>query len=115
MSRPIYRRGEPYAKKAAHLLRYVVHPELDPTLDQYELALVKALRTRLTPRETECMVHYYLLRENMQEAARRLGINLSTVSRTVDRGEAKLDDLLKLAVSISPIRLNQDWSGRRAS
>lgn len=61
------------------------------------------------------MVHYYLLRENMQEAARRLGINLSTVSRTVDRGEAKLDDLLKLAVSISPIRLNQDWSGRRAS
>ncbi|MCC8128921.1 MAG: hypothetical protein LIO51_03155 [Clostridiales bacterium] len=115
MSRPIYRRGEPYAKKAAHLLRHMVHPELDPTLDQYELALVDALRDKLTPRETECMVHYYLLREDMRQVALRLGINTSTVSRTVERAEAKLDGLLKLAVAISPIRLNQDWSGRRAS
>ncbi|MCD7734509.1 MAG: hypothetical protein LUH48_05195 [Clostridiales bacterium] len=115
MSRPIYRRGAPYAKKAAHLLRHVIHPELDPGLDRYQLALVNALRDRLTPRETECMVHYYLLGESMQEATSRLGINLSTVSRTVDRGEAKLDGLLKLAISISPVRLDQDWSGRRAS
>ncbi|MCC8181515.1 MAG: hypothetical protein LIO45_00815 [Clostridiales bacterium] len=115
MSRPIYRRGEPYAQKAAHLLRHVIHPELDPTLDRYQLALVNALRDRLTPRETECMVHYYLLRENMQETSLCLGINISTVSRTVERGEAKLDGLLNLAVSISPIRLNQDWSDRRAS
>ncbi|MCD8381803.1 MAG: hypothetical protein LUC30_02625 [Clostridiales bacterium] len=115
MSRPVYRRGEPYAQKTAHLLRHMVHPELDPALDQYQLALVKELRDKLTPRETECMVHYYLLRESMREAALRLGINISTVSRTVERGEAKLDSLLKLAASISPIRLNQDWSDRRAS
>ncbi|MCD8385141.1 MAG: hypothetical protein LUC39_09355 [Clostridiales bacterium] len=115
MSRPIYRRGAPYAKKTAHLLRHVIHPELDSDLDRYQLALVDALRDRLTPRETECMVHYYLLGESMTEVASRLGINLSTVSRTVERGEAKLDGLLKLAISISPIRLNQDWSGRRAS
>lgn len=105
MSRPIYRRGAPYASRARQLLRYAVHPELDPTLDRYTLALIQALREKLTARELQCMSGYYLQELGLADLGQRLEINISTVSRNIHRAEAKLDALLRLAEQISPIRL----------
>lgn len=104
MSRPIYRRGKPYAAKMKKLLYYAQHPEHDRELDRYLLALVETLRTRLTRRELECLCAYYLCGQNMVLSARNLDVDPSTVSRNIRRGEAKLDQLIRLAQEISPIR-----------
>lgn len=107
MSRPIYRRGKPYAKSVRQLLRLSAHPEFDPTLNQYQLALVQAVRRTLTPRELQCLSCYYLRQLSMEDAAAQLDVNISTISRNIRRGEDKLDRLLELAREISPIRFDQ--------
>ena len=106
MSRPVYRRGEPYAQTVRELLRLSLHPETDATLDSYKLALVRAVRERITLRELKCMTSYYVQKLPMVEIAKLLGINTSTVSRNIHRGEGKLDSLMRLANQISPIRFD---------
>lgn len=105
MSRPIYRRGEAYARTVRELLRLSLRPELDATLDSYKLALVRAMRERITLRELKCMTGYYVQKLPMVTVAEQLDINVSTVSRNIRRGEGKLDSLMRLAKQISPIRL----------
>lgn len=107
MSRPIYRRGKPYAKSVRQLLRLSAHPEFDATLNQYQLALVQAVRQDLAPRELQCLTCYYLQQLSMEAAARKLDVNISTISRNIRRGEDKLDRLMILAREISPIRFDQ--------
>lgn len=104
MSRPIYRRGTSYAQSIRRYLIYIQHPERDVQLDQYQLALVQAMRARLTRREVQCLSQYYIKKRSMQDTADELGIHLSTVSRTIQRGTDKLDSILRLAEKISPIR-----------
>lgn len=55
----------------------------------------KALRTELTPRQRECVERYYLRQMCMQDIADELGVNVSTVSRTIRRGRVKLRRCLR--------------------
>lgn len=107
MSRPIYRCGGPYAARTRQLLRLAVHPELDSSQDHYTLALIQAIRDRLTQRELQCLTGYYIQRCALADLGPQLGINPSTVSRNIHRGQKKLDELVRLATQISPIRFDQ--------
>ena len=49
-----------------------------------------ALREDVTPRQRECMLLYYEKRLNMRQIAELRGIDKSTVSRTIKRGESRL-------------------------
>ena len=107
MSRPVYRRGGPYAARTRQLLRLAVHPELDSSQDRYTLALIQSIREKLTERELQCLTGYYVQRLPLAELGPRLGINPYTVSRNIHRGQNKLDELVRLAIQISPIRFDQ--------
>ena len=104
MSRPIYRRGAIYAATIHELVFLSSHPEHDPSLNAYQLALVRSAREGLTPRELECLNAYYVRCMGMTDIARELSINVSTVSRNLSRAEGKVDRMIKLAREISPIR-----------
>ncbi|MBQ9165889.1 MAG: hypothetical protein IJX71_03055 [Oscillospiraceae bacterium] len=104
MSRPVYRCGNPSARRTRYYLSLISHPERDCQLDSYQLALVHSMRDALTEREIQCLALYYLKERTMQEAARELGVNISTMSRNIRRGEEKLMNILRLAEKISPIR-----------
>ena len=54
-----------------------------------------AIATELTPRQMEVIRLYYLDGMTMVQAAKMLGVNKSTVSRTLKRGRARLKRCLK--------------------
>lgn len=109
MSRPVYRRGKPHAERTAALLRLVANPALTARQDRCVQALVQSIRETLTERELECMNGYYVQKYNMAELGPKLGINPSTVCRNIQRGQGKLDRLVRLAEEISPLR-SQCWA-----
>ena len=57
--------------------------------------LVRALRNDVTPRQREVLSLYYAKGLNMRQIGTLLGIDKSTVSRTVKRGERRLKRCLK--------------------
>ena len=57
--------------------------------------LVCALREEVTPRQREILLLYYNEGLNMTEIADRCGLDKSTVSRTIKRGEARLQRCLR--------------------
>lgn len=103
MSRPIYRKGQPYAARARQLLSLAVRPELDSRQDRYTLALVHSVRERLTERELECMAGYYVQGLALTDLGPKLYVNPSTVCRNIHRGQRKLDELVRLIDEIHPI------------
>lgn len=58
-----------------------------------------AIESELTSRQTEMIKLYYLSQMNMVEIAYELGINKSTVSRTLKRGRARLRRCLKFGAA----------------
>ena len=93
MSKATYRRGGRKAARIRQILSYVTRPELDNTIDHY------------TARELECLTGYYIQQTALSELGPKLGINPSTVSRNIHRGEEKLWQVIELADKISPFRL----------
>ena len=61
--------------------------------------LYHALREDITPRQREYMVLYYGKCMTMEEIARQLGVNKSTVSRTLKRGRDRLYRCLRYGAS----------------
>ena len=61
--------------------------------------LIKNLRcamdSELTPRQRQMLTLYFLQGVKMHEIAEELGVNKSTVSRTVSRGKSRLQKCLK--------------------
>ena len=62
--------------------------------------LVRALREDVTPRQRQMLLLYYSERMNMREIGERLGVDKSTVSRTIKRGEARLRRCLRYGAEI---------------
>lgn len=60
-----------------------------------EARLSRAMAKELTPRQRQMMELYYQHQLPMREIARRLGVNVSTVSRTLDRGRLRLRRCLR--------------------
>ena len=57
--------------------------------------LSRAMRQDITERQRQYMMLYYGKNMSMDAIARELGVNKSTVSRTIKRGEARLRRCLR--------------------
>ena len=57
--------------------------------------LTHALRQDVTERQREYMILYYGRNMSMEAIAQRFGVNKSTVSRTIKRGERRLQRCLR--------------------
>ncbi|NCE65170.1 sigma-70 family RNA polymerase sigma factor [Pseudoflavonifractor sp. 524-17] len=62
---------------------------------QLRHSLIRALREDVTPRQREVLLLYYGQQLTMEEIGRRLGVDKSTVCRTVHRGERRLQRCLR--------------------
>lgn len=67
-------------------------------------AVSEYLSSRLTEKEIECMYLYYVSGMKMYEAAKAIGVTVSTFSRNVERGDRKakevIDMMLKAGVTL---------------
>ena len=68
-------------------------PRMTPAMAKRRLQ--NAMDHELTPRQREVIVGYYLRRKNIVELAAEMGINKSTVWRTLCRGENRLRRCLR--------------------
>ena len=57
--------------------------------------LRRAMDEELTPRQLQMVTLYYLQEKKMSEIADELGVHISTVSRTISRGKARLRKCLR--------------------
>ena len=60
--------------------------------------LTKAVAEELTPRQREMLHLYYYEQLNMVQIAARLGVNKSTVSRTLCRARRRLHHILQYSL-----------------
>ena len=65
------------------------------TLKKVRHALVEIIKNDLTERQTETVVLYYYKKMTMTEIADILGVNVSTVSRTLARARKNICDRTK--------------------
>ena len=70
---------------------------LDEPGERLSKKLAEAIRLELTPRQRQMVELYYLRQEPMAQIARELGVNVSTVSRTIARGRRRLQRCLRYA------------------
>ena len=68
-------------------------------VDRLKRNLFRAMREEITPRQRQLLLLYYNEGLTMQEIADRFMIDKSTVSRTIKRGEARLQRCLRYGAS----------------
>lgn len=68
--------------------------------EEYRRFLYRAIKTQLTHRQTQVMLLYYFEGKNITEIAQQLGLNKSTISRTLRRSLNRLTDLARLYFEI---------------
>ena len=94
-----YRRGSAYAADMAVYAREMASDN-SAQLSRVKRNLMRALREDVTPRQRQMLLLYYAERLNMREIGERLGVDKSTVSRTIKRGEARLRRCLRYGAEI---------------
>lgn len=100
MSGVRYRRGGMYAADMAVYARSLSEENTNAaTLNTLKRNLTMALRQEVTPRQLECIRLYYAEGLNMGQIGRRLGVDKSTVSRNLRRGEANLRRCLRFGAA----------------
>ena len=75
--------------------RILVRGGLDKLVNGVLRNLLRALREDVTPRQREMLLLYYGEQLNMRQIGTRLGVDKSTVSRTIKRGERRLQRCLR--------------------
>ena len=84
-----YRRGKTYAADMAVYSRQMASDN-SREVSRLKRNLIRALREDVTPKQRQVLLMYYAQGLNMREIGDRLGIDRSTVSRTLKRGEQRL-------------------------
>lgn len=87
MANTRYRRGGAYAADMA--------ADNSAQLSRVKRNLVRALREDVTPRQREVLLLYYAEQLNTRQIGEKLGVDKSTVARTIKRGEARLRRCLR--------------------
>ena len=91
-----YRRGKQYAADMAVYSRQISETNTNSTeLSRLKRNLIRALREDVTARQRQALLLYYAEGLNMREIGERLGVDKSTVSRTIKRGEQRLHRCLR--------------------
>ena len=89
-----YRRGQRYAADMAVYARLMAEDN-GAQMQVLKANLARALREEVTERQRQVLLLYYDQGLTMKEIAARLGIERSTVSRTMKRGEERLRRCLR--------------------
>ena len=84
-----YRRGKVYAADMAVYSRQMA-ADNSQEISRLKRNLIRALREDVTPKQRQVLLLYYAEGLNMREIGERLGVDKSTVSRTIKRGERRL-------------------------
>lgn len=89
-----YRRGKYYA---ADMARYSLQIAGDNSqeLNRLKRNLIRALQEDVTERQRQALFMYYAQGYNMREIGEQLGVDKSTISRTIKRGERRLQRCLR--------------------
>lgn len=94
MSSTRYNRGGRYAADMAVYARFMAEDNSDE-LSFIRKNLLHALREDVTARQRQVLLLYYGEQITMREIGEQLGIDRSTVSRTIKRGEHRLRRCLR--------------------
>ena len=94
MANTRYKRGSGYAADMAVYTREMAEDN-SQQLDRLKENLARALRQDITDRQRLYLQLYYDQGLTMPQIASRLGVNKSTVSRTIHRGEDRLRRCLR--------------------
>ncbi len=89
-----YRRGRTYAADMAAYARLMAEDN-SQELSVIRQNLARALREDITARQREVLYLYYQEQMNMGMIAAHLGVERSTISRTIKRAEARLRRCLR--------------------
>lgn len=89
-----YRRGGLYAADMAVYTRQMAS-DSSQEVSRLKRNLLLALREDVTQRQRQTLLMYYAEGRTMQEIADQLGVDKSTVSRTIKRGERRLQRCLR--------------------
>ncbi|MDD5937531.1 MAG: sigma-70 family RNA polymerase sigma factor [Clostridiales bacterium] len=96
MSGTRYRRGGIYAADMARYARMLSEENTNSEeLDRVKLALWRALHEDITEKQRRYLLLYYGDGMKMEEIGKRCGVDKSTVSRTIKRGELRLRRCLR--------------------
>ena len=96
MSATRYRRGRAYAADMAAYSRAMSEENTNSEeIARLKKILVRALRNDVPPRQRDVLTLYYAKGLNMRQIGTLLGVDKSTVSRTVKRGEHRLKRCLR--------------------
>ena len=89
-----YRRGRAFAADMAAYSRAMAEDN-SGRLSRLKRDLGRALREELTQKQRDCLLLYYAEGLNMREVGEVLGVDKSTVSRNIKRGERRLQRCLR--------------------
>ena len=89
-----YRRGTAYAADMAVYTR-AMSEDNSKQHQQLKRNLVRALREDVTAKQRQALLLYYAEGLNMREIGEALGVDKSTVSRNIKRGERRLQRCLR--------------------
>ncbi len=89
-----YRRGRVYAADMAVYARSIAEDNSSQHL-RLKRNLMAALREDITDKQRQALLLYYGEGLNMREIGERLGVDKSTVSRNIKRGEHRLRRCLR--------------------
>lgn len=94
MSSTRYRRGKEYAAEMAVYTRQIA-ADNSAEMSRLKRNLVRCIREEVTERQRTALTMYYAQGLNMKEIGQRLGVERSTVSRIIQRGERRLQRCLR--------------------
>ena len=94
-----YRRGGAYAADMAVYAREM-SSDNSAQMSRVKRNLVRALQEDVTARQRQVLLLYYAEQMNMREIGERLGVDKSTVSRTIKRGEERLRRCLRYGAEV---------------
>lgn len=101
MSTTRYRRGAAYAADMAEYARAISEQNTNTeTMSRVKRNLIRALREDVTPKQRTALLLYYGEGLNMREIGARLGVDKSTVSRNIKRGEDRLRRCLRYGAEL---------------
>lgn len=95
MANTAYRRNRAFVEDLA-VCTVHMHNGDEVGLSQKRRAIVRALNQTATARQRQCLYLYYGRGMKQADIGKTLGIDISTVSRTIQRGEDHVTSALEL-------------------
>lgn len=93
---PRYRRGRPYSQDMAAYMHQLSEQNTNTAnMERLKRNLIRCLNEDVTPRQRTMLTLYYVQQLSQKEIAKQLGVDPSTVSRTILRGERQLQRCLR--------------------